>query len=124
MTTEPVDTAKATTSLPSLELSHVTVRFGGLLALDDISFSVHTGEIVGLIGPNGAGKTTAFNVACGFTSPNSGEVSYPASGHKSLKPYQLARAGVARTLQGVGLYDRITVLENVCLLYTSDAADE
>src|ERR1017187_5558065 len=71
-----------TTSRPiTLELTSVTVRFGGLLALHDVSFRVYENEIVGLIGPNGAGKTTAFNVACGFQKPTSGSVHFPASGH-------------------------------------------
>jgi len=97
----------------TLELSNVTVRFGGLHALNDVSFRVHESEIVGLIGPNGAGKTTAFNVACGFQRPTSGTVEFPGLGHGALKPSQLARAGVARTLQGVGLFNQITILENV-----------
>jgi branched-chain amino acid transport system ATP-binding protein len=97
----------------TLELTNVTVRFGGLLALNEVSFRVYENEIVGLIGPNGAGKTTAFNVACGFQRPTSGSVSFPASGHGALKPYQLAKAGVARTLQGVGLFPHLSVLENV-----------
>jgi branched-chain amino acid transport system ATP-binding protein len=97
----------------TLELSSVTVRFGGLLALNDVSFRVYENEIVGLIGPNGAGKTTAFNVACGFQKPSSGSVTFPSSGHGSLKPSQLAKAGVARTLQGVGLFPHLSVLENV-----------
>ncbi|MEI8126732.1 MAG: ABC transporter ATP-binding protein [Actinomycetota bacterium] len=105
MTTSP--------SLPHLKLDNISIRFGGLHALSNVSFDVHSGEIVGLIGPNGAGKTTAFNVACGFISPNEGAVSYPALGQTSLKPHQLARAGIARTLQGVGLFDHMTVLENV-----------
>jgi branched-chain amino acid transport system ATP-binding protein len=103
-----------TTSRPiTLELSNVTVRFGGLLALNDVSFRVYENEIVGLIGPNGAGKTTAFNVACGFQKPTSGSVNFPASGHGALRPSQLAKAGVARTLQGVGLFPHLSVLENV-----------
>ena len=103
-----------TTSRPiTLELSNVTVRFGGLLALNDVSFRVYENEIVGLIGPNGAGKTTAFNVACGFQKPTSGSVHFPASGHGALRPSQLAKAGVARTLQGVGLFPHLSVLENV-----------
>lgn len=97
----------------TLELANVTVRFGGLLALNDVSFRVLENEIVGLIGPNGAGKTTAFNVACGFQKPTSGRVSFPALGHHSLKPPRLAKVGVARTLQGVGLFTHLTVLENV-----------
>jgi branched-chain amino acid transport system ATP-binding protein len=78
-----------------------------------VSFRVYENEIVGLIGPNGAGKTTAFNVACGFLKPTSGTVQFPASGHGRLKPSQLAKAGVARTLQGVGLFPHLSVLENV-----------
>ena len=98
---------------PMLALDHVSVHFEGLTALRDVSFTVSTGEIVGLIGPNGAGKTTAFNVACGFVKPSEGGVLFPATGHANLKPNHLARAGVARTLQGVGLFPHLTVLENV-----------
>jgi branched-chain amino acid transport system ATP-binding protein len=89
------------------------VAFGGLKALTDVSFDVFRGEIVGLIGPNGAGKTTAFNVICGFIRPTSGRVAFVASRRAGLRPSQLARHGVARTLQGVGLFSRLTVLENV-----------
>jgi branched-chain amino acid transport system ATP-binding protein len=96
-----------------LEFEHVSVSFGGLLALNDVSFEVGENEIVGLIGPNGAGKTTAFNVACGFQKPTSGTVAFPTLGRGTLKPPQLARAGVARTLQGVGLFSHMSVLENV-----------
>ena len=91
----------------------LTMRFGGLLALDDVSFEVGDNEIVGLIGPNGAGKTTAFNVACGFIKPTSGAVRFPRLGYGRLKPPELAKAGVARTLQGVGLFPHLSVLENV-----------
>ncbi len=98
---------------PLLTLESVSVRFGGLQALRDVSFDVSTGEIVGLIGPNGAGKTTAFNVACGFVRPTSGRVLLPAVGVTNPRATQLARAGVARTLQGVGLFPHATVLENV-----------
>ncbi len=97
----------------TLELANVTVRFGGLLALDDVSFHIQENEIVGLIGPNGAGKTTAFNVACGFQKPTSGAVSFPALGGGARKPSQLAKTGVARTLQGVGLFNNLSILENV-----------
>jgi branched-chain amino acid transport system ATP-binding protein len=96
-----------------LELDAISVRFGGLSALSDVSFSVSPGEIVGLIGPNGAGKTTAFNVACGFVAPTEGEVRLPHAGLTRPRPNQLARAGVARTLQGVGLFDNCSVVENV-----------
>ncbi len=96
-----------------MALENVSVHFDGLRALDNVSFDVSSGEIVGLIGPNGAGKTTAFNVACGFVRPSEGHVAFPASGRKNLRPSQLAAAGVARTLQGVGLFPHLSVLENV-----------
>ncbi len=96
-----------------LELDHVSVHFGGLRVLVDVSFSVSSGEVVGLIGPNGAGKTTAFNVACGFVRPSTGHVRYPAAGKKNVRPSELAKIGVARTLQGIGLFPHCTVLENV-----------
>ncbi len=99
--------------LATLDVDQVSVRFGGLLALHNISFQVAANEIVGLIGPNGAGKTTAFNVICGFTPPTSGSVHFPALEKSNLRPDQLARAGVARTLQGVGLFDHVRVIENV-----------
>jgi branched-chain amino acid transport system ATP-binding protein len=97
----------------TLAFDHVSVRFGGLLALNDVSFNVLEHQIVGLIGPNGAGKTTAFNVACGFQKPTSGIISFPQLGRGRLRPPQLAGAGVARTLQGVGLFSHMSVLENV-----------
>jgi branched-chain amino acid transport system ATP-binding protein len=97
----------------ALAFEHVSVRFGGLLALSDVSFEVSECEIVGLIGPNGAGKTTAFNVACGFRRPTSGSVNFPELHRRGLRPAQLAGAGVARTLQGVGLFNHMSVLENV-----------
>ncbi len=96
-----------------LEFDHVSVHFEGLRALDDVSFAVASGEIVGLIGPNGAGKTTAFNVACGFVRPSAGHVHFHTQGASNLRPNELARAGVARTLQGVGLFGHCSVLENV-----------
>src|ERR1700684_4360703 len=98
---------------PLLELEHVSVHFEGLRALNDVSFDVASGEIVGLIGPNGAGKTTAFNVACGFVKPSQGHVHYPRAGKSNLRPHHLVGAGVARTLQGVGLFPHCSVLENV-----------
>lgn len=97
----------------TLSVQNVSVHFGGLYALTDVSFDVAANEIVGLIGPNGAGKTTAFNVVCGFQRPQVGTVRFPLAGRENLRPHQLARAGVARTLQGVGLFERLSVLENV-----------
>jgi branched-chain amino acid transport system ATP-binding protein len=107
------NTMAAQSDSPALALEHISVHFEGLKALTDVSFTVSSGEIVGMIGPNGAGKTTAFNVACGFIKPSEGRVLFPSKNKENLKPNQLAGAGVARTLQGVGLFPHCTVLENV-----------
>lgn len=95
------------------EASNVTVRFGGLTALDDVSLHIEPGEVLGVIGPNGAGKTTLFNVLCGFLEPNSGELRWRGEVLTGLKPHDLAGLGIARTLQGVGLFPHMPVLENV-----------
>jgi branched-chain amino acid transport system ATP-binding protein len=94
-------------------VSGVGVRFGGLVALDDVSFSVERGEVRGVIGPNGAGKTTLFNVCCGFVRPDTGTVLRHGQPVRDLRPHRLAGMGIARTLQGVGLFRGLTVLENV-----------
>jgi branched-chain amino acid transport system ATP-binding protein len=96
-----------------LRIDAVTVRFGGLTALDDVSLSVAPGEVVGVIGPNGAGKTTLFNVICGFVRADEGEVSWKGRSLRSVRPHQLAGLGIARTLQGVGLFAGLTAIENV-----------
>ena len=95
-----------------LALHHVGVRFGGLVALDDVSLRVPSGGIVGVIGPNGAGKTTLFNVVCGFVAPTSGALTLDGEPFRP-RPHRLTRLGIARTLQGVGLFPGLTVLENV-----------
>ena len=96
-----------------LEVQGVTVRFGGLTALDNVAADVRGGEIVGVIGPNGAGKTTLFNVICGFTRPSEGRLSWQGTVLHRHRPRQLAGLGIARTLQGLGLFPHLTVLENV-----------
>ncbi len=95
------------------EASGITVRFGGLTALDGVSLHVEQGEVLGVIGPNGAGKTTLFNVVCGFTKPDEGDLSWHGDPLVGLRPHKLAGLGIARTLQGVGLFTGLTVLENV-----------
>jgi branched-chain amino acid transport system ATP-binding protein len=95
-----------------LHLDGITVRFGGLTALDDVSLSATPGRIVGVIGPNGAGKTTLFNVVCGFVAPTHGVMVWDGRPFKP-KPHRLAKLGIGRTLQGVGLFAGLTVLENV-----------
>jgi len=96
-----------------LEVRDVSVRFGGLKALDAVSLAVARGEVVGVIGPNGAGKTTLLNVLCGFIQPQAGEVLIDGRGYQHLRPHQLAGLGIARTLQGVGLFERLSAIENV-----------
>src|SRR3954451_5331739 len=97
----------------ALEVAGVSVRFGGLTALDDVSLSVAPGEVVGVIGPNGAGKTTLFNVVCGFVRPTTGRLHVQGKELRRLHPHALARLGIARTLQGLGLFAHMTCLENV-----------
>jgi branched-chain amino acid transport system ATP-binding protein len=91
----------------------VTVRFGGLTALDDVSLTATPGQVVGVIGPNGAGKTTLFNVICGFVRPDGGDVAWQGQSLGRVRPHELAGLGIARTLQGVGLFAGLTALENV-----------
>ena len=96
-----------------LELDHVTRRFGGLVALDDVSFSVEQGEIAGLIGPNGAGKTTAFNVITRLYRPDNGEVTFDGESLLDTPPHGVIRRGIARTFQNVELFPSMTVRDNV-----------
>src|SRR5919197_3853390 len=96
-----------------LRIDGVTVRFGGLTALDDVSLAVAPGEVVGVIGPNGAGNTTLFNVVCGFVRADAGDVTWRGRSLRAVHPHQLADLGIARTLQGVGLLAGLTAVENV-----------
>jgi branched-chain amino acid transport system ATP-binding protein len=97
----------------SLDVQGVTVRFGGLTALEDVSLTAASRQVTGIIGPNGAGKTTLLNVLCGLVSPDAGTIQFDGRELVGLKPYRLARLGIARTLQGVGLFRGLSVLENV-----------
>jgi len=99
--------------LTLLELENVTRRFGGVVALDDVSFSVAQGEIAGLIGPNGAGKTTAFNVITRLSKPDSGQVTFDGKSLLGAAPHAVVRRGIARTFQSVELFRTMTVRENV-----------
>ena len=104
-----------------LEVRDVTVRFGGLTALNDVSMTVPPCHVMGVIGPNGAGKTTLLNVLCGFIRPDHGQVIFGGKQH-TVRPHRLAALGVARTLQGVGLYGGLSALENVMVGATSRAS--
>ena len=97
----------------TLEVSDVTVRFGGLTALDAVSLTAAPRRVTGIIGPNGAGKTTLLNVLCGFVQPGTGRLRFGGVELTGLRPHRLAGLGIARTLQGLGLFARLTVLENV-----------
>ena len=96
-----------------VEVRNLTVKFGGLLALDDVSFDIRRGEILGLIGPNGAGKTTCFNAMTGVYKPTSGDVLLEGQSIKGQKQHQITRLGLARTFQNIRLFGEMTALENV-----------
>jgi len=104
-----------------LEVQDVTVRFGGLTALADVSAQVDEHEVVGIIGPNGAGKTTLFNVICGFTRPTGGALRLRGNPLQRHHPHELAKLGIARTLQGLGLFPHLSLLENVMVGASKDS---
>jgi branched-chain amino acid transport system ATP-binding protein len=99
----------------ALEVSGLEVHFGGVVALEDVSLAVHPRQILGVIGPNGAGKTTLFNAICRLVAPSHGSITYAGRSLLSLRPFQLTDLGIVRTLQGLGLWTRLSVLENVML---------
>jgi branched-chain amino acid transport system ATP-binding protein len=100
-------------SEPVLNVENLTLKFGGLTALDDVSFDIKEGEILGLIGPNGAGKTTCFNAITGVYQPTSGRISFLGTSLGRRKRYQITRLGIARTFQNIRLFKTMTALENV-----------
>src|SRR3984957_13082000 len=96
-----------------LEVRDVSVRFGGLTALDSVSLTVEPRQVLGVIGPNGAGKTTLLNVLCGFIRPDQGQVLLDGRRYHDLRPHRLAGLGIARTLQGVAFCASLSAVENV-----------
>lgn len=109
-----------------LELDHVTMKFGGLVAVNDFDNYIEEGEILGLIGPNGAGKTTVFNVITGVYIPTEGRIIFNGVDITPFKPHQITHLGIARTFQNIRLFEEMTVLENVMVaqhheLATTDA---
>jgi len=96
-----------------MEMKNITLRFGGVVAIKDISFDIREGEIRAIIGPNGAGKSSMLNVISGFYNPQQGEVWYKGKKRPQMKPYQVARQGIARTFQNIALFEGMTVLDNV-----------
>jgi branched-chain amino acid transport system ATP-binding protein len=119
---EPLTTAPgAAAAAPStvsrggalLEVDNVTLRFGGVVALDQVRFSLNEGEIFGLIGPNGAGKTTCFNAMTGVYRPTAGEIRFAGQSVTGRKKHEITRMGIARTFQNIRLFPEMTALENV-----------
>lgn len=96
-------------------ISGISVRFGGIVALDGVSFDVGQGQVVGLIGPNGAGKTTLFNVLSRLYQPSSGEITFDGQSLLSVPKYRIAALGLGRTFQNLALFSTMTVLQNVML---------
>jgi len=100
---------------PLLQTVDISVSFGGLQILNEVSIGIPEGSVTGLIGPNGAGKTTVFNVMTGFVKPDSGKVKFDGKRLRHIKTHHLTELGISRTLQGVGLFPSLTALENVML---------
>ncbi|RBI85591.1 ABC transporter ATP-binding protein [Rhodosalinus halophilus] len=96
-----------------MEMKNITLRFGGVTAIKDISFDIREGEIRAIIGPNGAGKSSMLNVISGFYVPQEGEVWFRGEKRPPMKPYQVARQGIARTFQNIALFEGMSVLDNV-----------
>lgn len=103
----------AAADTPLLQLHELTCRFGGLIAVDNVSTIVRRGELVGLIGPNGAGKTTLFNLVSGVTPPTSGEVRFEGRRITGLAPFEVSRLGIGRTFQNLRVFPNMTVADNV-----------
>src|SRR5688500_10548593 len=104
-----------------LELDNVTMRFGGLTAVDAVNMSVGDRALVGLIGPNGAGKTTVFNVITGVYEPSEGGVVFAGKNIVGKKPYEIAHVGIARTFQNIRLFPSLSVAENVRVGFNNQA---
>lgn len=98
-----------------LEVKNVTMQFGGLKAVENLSFTIPKGQLAGLIGPNGAGKTTAFNVLTGVYRPTSGDVVLEGQSLVGLKPFEISHRGIARTFQNIRLFKDLSVLDNVLI---------
>jgi branched-chain amino acid transport system permease protein len=107
-----------------LRVSNLSRSFGGLRAVQDVSFEVHRGEVLGIIGPNGAGKTTLFNLLNGFIAPDAGEVTFEGRSLLSLKPNRICRLGIGRTFQIMRPFPRMTVLDNVLVGALAAEADD
>ena len=96
-----------------MEMKNITLRFGGVVAIENISFDIHEGEIRAIIGPNGAGKSSMLNVISGFYHPQEGEVWFHGAKRPAMKPYEVARQGIARTFQNIALFKGMSTLDNM-----------
>ncbi|HEY5975021.1 MAG TPA: ATP-binding cassette domain-containing protein, partial [Geobacteraceae bacterium] len=107
-----------------LKLDSVTIRFGGLVAVNEVALSVNKGEIMSLIGPNGAGKSTIFNLITGIYTPTAGRIIFNDRPISSMPPHRIAAFGIGRTFQNIRLFSGLTVLENVLIgAHTRGVAD-
>jgi branched-chain amino acid transport system ATP-binding protein len=113
MTELSKETGRHAAAEPVLEFDHVTMRFGGVVALRDASLTINKGEIFALIGPNGAGKTTVFNVITGVFRPTEGQVRFEGGRIDGMKRFKVTKSGVARTFQNIRLFHNMTAVENV-----------
>jgi len=107
-----------------LEIKNITKKFGGLTAVNDVSFDITRGEFIGLIGPNGAGKTTLFNVMSGFEKPNAGSLIFDGIDITGLKPFRIVNLGISRTFQLVRSFRYLTLLKNVSVACLSQRGKE
>lgn len=105
--------------MPLLDIQNISIRFGGLTAVDGFSMSMNENEIYGLIGPNGAGKTTVFNMLTGVYTPTSGTMTFGGESIAGLKPYNISKKRIARTFQNIRLMNNLSVLDNVKISFVS-----
>ena len=96
-----------------MEVKNINLRFGGVVAIQDVSFDIQEGEIRAIIGPNGAGKSSMLNVINGFYHPQEGEIWFRGQKRPSMEPYEVAKTGIARTFQNIALFKGMTKIENV-----------
>ena len=98
-----------------LRVEHLTKRFGGLIAVNDVTFDVARGQVVSIVGPNGAGKTTLFNLITGIAKPDAGKVTFDGRDITGFEPHRLAQMGIGRTFQNIRLFPHLNALENVMI---------
>jgi branched-chain amino acid transport system ATP-binding protein len=115
MAVSPATAGQASPATPEvlLDIRNVSLAFGGVQAIKDVSFNIHKGEIRAIIGPNGAGKTSMLNVINGFYHPQQGEITFKGHTRRNVKPYEAASQGIARTFQNIALFKGMSTLDNI-----------